>query len=217
MADNDSRQGSRYAEPELIAWVDNVHAAHDAALDSAFSAPDGEQMPSIMIGRSEGRMLELLLRLAGAEKVVEVGTLAGYSALRMAAALPPSGKVWTIEYDPAHVSISRAIIERAGMADRIEVLEGAALDILPTLEKYGPFDAVFIDADKGNYDKYGDWAAANLRQGGLLLGDNAYLFGRLLEDSDAGAAMRAFHERAADKFDSVCLPTPDGMVLGIKR
>ena len=88
---------------------------------------------------------------------------------------------------------------------------------MPTLVEHGPFDAVFIDADKANYHRYGEWAVENLRSGGFVLGDNAYLFGELLEDSDRGRAMRAFHEHVAKHCDSVCLPTPDGLVLGIKR
>jgi len=99
----------------------------------------------------------------------------------------------------------------------VTVVEGAGLDVLPSLEKHGPFDAVFIDADKANYDAYGRWAARNLRKGGLLLGDNAFLFGRLLEKSSEAAAMRRFHEEAALLFDTVCIPTPDGLLLGVKR
>ena len=97
------------------------------------------------------------------------------------------------------------------------MLRGAGLDVLPTLAAKGPFDAVFIDADKVNYHHYGRWAVANLRPGGLVLGDNAYLFGELLDDSDRGRAMREFHHIVAASCDSVCIPTPDGLVLGIKR
>ena len=89
--------------------------------------------------------------------------------------------------------------------------------MLPRLVRFGPFDAVFIDADKGNYDANGRWAAENTRPGGLLVGDNAFFFGRLLEDSPEAAAMRRFHEEARAYFDTVCLPPPDGMLLGIRR
>lgn len=217
MADNDSRQGKRYAETAILEYVENVHARHDQGLQAAFSAPAEHDIPAIMVGPSEGRLLELLLRMIAAERVVEVGTLAGYSAIRMAAALPASGKLWTIEYDPGHAEVARRNIAAAGYADRVEVLVGAGLDILPTLEAKGPFDAVFIDADKVNYDHYGQWAEKNLRPGGLLIGDNAYLFGELLDESDRGRAMRRFHEQAARAFHSVCVPTPDGLLVGIKR
>ncbi|MEO7729473.1 MAG: hypothetical protein ABIY55_00765, partial [Kofleriaceae bacterium] len=94
---------------------------------------------------------------------------------------------------------------------------GAGRDMLPTLDGHGPFDAVFSDADKVNYDAYGRWAIDHLRPGGLVLGDNAYLFNELLEDSDRGRAMRAFHELVAASCDSVCASTPEGLVIGIKR
>jgi caffeoyl-CoA O-methyltransferase len=218
MADKDSRAGTRYANERIRDYLDSVHAAHDAGLEAAFSAPgEHSEIPAIMVGPSEGRLLELLLRMIAAERVVEIGTLAGYSAIRMAAALPATGRLWTIEYEPRHAEVARANIAGAGHADRVTVMVGAALDILPTLEQHGPFDAVFIDADKINYDHYGQWALRNLRSGGLLLGDNAYLFGQLMDDSDGAAAMRRFHEQAAKACDSVCIPTPDGLLLGIKR
>lgn len=217
MADLDSRAGKRYTDPELLAWCDRTHAAHDDALRRAFDAPGDHDIPAIQVGASEGRLLELLLRMVGARRVVEVGTLVGYSAIRMARALPADGALWSIEYDARHAAVARDNIAAAGLADRIEVREGAALDVLPALEQHGPFDAVFIDADKGNYDHYGAWAETHLRPGGLLLGDNSFLFGRLLEDSPEAAAMRRFHERATRAFHSVNVPTPDGLLVGIKK
>ncbi len=215
MADKDSREGKRYTNPAILDYVNKTHAGHDAALAQAFAVPDG--IPAIQVGPSEGQLLYLLLRLANAKKVVEVGTLVGYSAIRMARALPAGGHLYSIEFDPKHAEVARKNIAAAGFADRITVHVGAGVDVLPTLEGNGPFDAVFIDADKQNYDKYGAWATKNLRRGGLVLGDNAYLFGELLDDSDRGRAMRAFHEHVASTCDSVCIPTPDGLVVGIKR
>jgi caffeoyl-CoA O-methyltransferase len=217
MADADSRSGLRYTTPELLEWLAALHAPHDAALAHAFDAPSAHGMPAIQLGPSEGKALELLLRLAGARNVVEVGTLAGYSAIRAARALPADGHVHTVEFDPKHARVARENIAAAGLADKITVHEGSGLDVLPRLVRFGPFDAVFIDADKGNYDGYGRWAAENTRPGGLLVGDNAFFFGRLLEDSPEAAAMRRFHEEACEHFDTVCLPTPDGMLLGVRR
>ena len=97
------------------------------------------------------------------------------------------------------------------------VVVGAGREVLPTLSGQGPFDAVFIDADKENYDHYGRWAIDHLRPGGLVIGDNAYFFGKLLEDSAGARAMRGFHELVAAACDSVCVPTPDGLVVGIKK
>jgi caffeoyl-CoA O-methyltransferase len=215
MADKDSREGKRYTTPQILDYVNRTHARHDAALAGAFSVPEG--IPAIQVGPSEGKLLYLLLRLAGAQKVVEVGTLVGYSAIHMARALPAGGHVYSIEYDPKHADVARANIAAAGLSDRITVLVGAGVDVLPRLVEHGPFDAVFIDADKQNYAAYGRWAVDNLRAGGLVLGDNAYLFGELLEDSDRGRAMRAFHEHVAATCESVCIPTPDGLVVGVKK
>jgi predicted O-methyltransferase YrrM len=217
MADRDSRKGSTYADEKILSYLSRVHATHDEALEAAFSAPDREGIPAIQVAPLEGKLLALLVRLARAEKVVEVGTLAGYSAIHMARALPPGGRLYTIENEAAHADIARQSFERAGVADRIELLLGDALAILPGLESRGPFDVVFIDADKKSYDRYGAWAAANVRPGGLLVADNAFLFGGLLDDSDSGAAMRRFHEEAVRAFDTTCVPTPDGVLVGIRR
>ena len=215
MADNTSRAGSRYTTPELLDYVNRTHVPHDAALAQAFAVPEG--IPAIQVGPSDGRLLHLLLKLANAKKVVEVGTLVGYSAIHMARALPSDGHLWSIEFEPKHADVARANLAAAGLSDRVTVVVGAGKDILPTLVNRGPFDAVFIDADKVNYDFYGQWAIDNLRRGGLVLGDNAYLFGELLEDADRGRGMRKFHELVAATCDSVCCPTPDGLVVGIKR
>lgn len=217
MADRDSRAGTRYHDPAILEYVEKVHAAHDPGLESAFTSPDRDHIPAIQVGKSEGRLLELLVRMVGARRAVEVGTLAGYSAIRIARALPDGGRLWTIEVMPEHAEVARRNIATAGLAGRVEVVVGDALAVLPDLEAHGPFDAVFIDADKERYDQYGRWAARNLRPGGLLVGDNAFLFGNLLHDTAAGVAMRRFHEEAAAGFDSVCVPTPDGLLVGLKR
>lgn len=200
---------------EVLEWTNKTHAAHDAALGKAFDTPAVAGIPAIQVGASEGRLLTLLLQMIGARTVVEVGTLAGYSAIRMARALPADGSLITIEYDEKHAKLARENIEHAGLSKVIRVEVGAGLDVLPRLT--GPVDAVFIDADKGNYDHYGRWAAKNVRKGGLLLGDNAFFFGKLLHDSPDAAAMRRFHEEARDAFDTVCIPTPDGLLLGVRR
>jgi len=217
MADDTSRLGNRYCTPELLTWVEGVHAPHDEALEQAFTAPGQQGMPAIMVGPSEGRALELLARMVGARRIVEVGTLAGYSTIWLARALGPGGKLWTLESEPAHAEVARRSLERAGLGASVEILVGPALDTLPTIERHGPFDVVFVDADKASYDRYGQWAAAHVRPGGLLLGDNAYLFGELLGDSDRARAMRRFHEAAREYFHTVCLPTPDGLLLGVRK
>ena len=214
MADKDSRAGTRYTTPEIIDYVNRTHVPHDAGLARAFAVPEG--IPAIQVGPSDGKTVHLLIKLVGATKIVEVGTLIGYSAIHMARAMRPGGKLWTIEFEPKHAEVARANLAAANVTN-VEVIVGAGRDILPTLAQHGPHDVVFIDADKNNYDFYGQWAIDNLRPGGLVIGDNAYLFGELLEDSERGRAMRAFHELVAKHCDSVCVPTPDGLVVGIKR
>lgn len=216
MADQASRAGERYATAQILDYTARIHHPPDPALARAFEAPARHGMPEIQVGSSEGRLLELLLRLGGARKVVEVGTLAGYSALWIARALPADGRVWTIESDPEHAAVAAGVVEQARLGDRVTILCGDAVEVLPDLVGEGPFCAVFIDADKARYDVYGRWATDNLRSGGLLLGDNAYLFGRLLEDTDEARAMRRFHEEMARNYRSVCIPTPDGLALGIR-
>ena len=217
MADPTSRSGQRYVDPKILAYVERVHAAHDPALKRAFDAPEPANMPAIQVSSSEGKLLGLLLRMVGARRVVEVGTLAGYSAIRMGRALPADGKLYSLELEQHHAEVARANIAAAGLAERIEVRVGPALELLPQLSPLGPFDVVFLDADKQGYPEYARWAAANLRSGGLLLADNSYYFGQLLDDSPAAAAMRRFHELVPEAFDSTCVPTPDGLVVGIRR
>lgn len=216
MADKDSRAGARYATPQILDFAARTHHPDDPGLDRAFEAPGRHGMPEIQLGPAEGRLLELLLVLNQARKVVEIGTLAGYSALWMARALPPDGHLWTIEADPRHADVAATVIADAGLQDRVTLLRGDAVKVLPSLCDFGPFCAVFLDADKGRYDIYGRWATENLRPGGLLIGDNAYLFGRLLEETDEARAMRRFHEQMAEDYRSVCIPTPDGLAVGIR-
>jgi caffeoyl-CoA O-methyltransferase len=216
MADPSSRAGERYASAQILDYAARTHHPRDPALLRAFEAPARHDMPEIQLGPAEGRLLGILLQLAGANNVVEIGTLAGYSALWIARALPIGGHLWTIESNPKHARVAAEVIQEAGLADRVTIILQDALEALPKLNDFGPFCAVFLDADKGRYDIYGRWATENLRPGGLLIGDNAYLFGRLLEDSEDARAMRRFHEEMASNYRSVCVPTPDGLAVGIR-
>lgn len=215
MADVNSRAGHGYATPAIVEYVNRVHAPHDAALAQAFTVPP--PLPAIMVAPSDGKLVEFLLALIGARRVLEVGTLVGYSGLRILRALPADGHLWTLEFDAAHAAVARSNFAAAGEVARVTVCEGRARDVLPTLIPHGPFDAVFIDADKENYHHYAAWALRNVRPGGLIIGDNTFLFGELLDDSERGQAMRAFHEQLAATCDTVSVSTPDGMVVARVR
>ena len=202
---------------EVLSWVQDTHVTMSPAENAAFKTPDGiDDMPPVMLTPSEAHFVGLLMRMIRAERVVELGTLAGYSAINIAKCLPSQGKLWTIEPHSGFVAVARENVARAELADRVEVVEGRGLEELPTLEQHGPFCAVFVDANKVDYPAYAEWAVANLRSGGLLIGDNAFLFGNLLGDNERAEAMRRFHRVCAEHLDSVCLPTPEGLVVGMK-
>ena len=192
-------------------------ALEDEALAHAQRASEAAGLPAISVSPPQGAMLALFARMLGARRILEVGTLGGYSAIWLARALAPGGRLVTLELEPRHAEVARANLAAAGLADRVTVTVGAGRDVLPTLVDKGPFDAVFIDADKEGYEHYGRWAIEHLRPGGLVIGDNSYLFGELLADEPRARRMRAFHELVAAACDSVCAPTPDGLVVGIKR
>ncbi len=217
MADTASRAGLRYDTPGIRAFLDELHGAHDKALGLAFSAPERTGLPAIQVAPQEGALLTLLMRLIGARRVVEVGTLAGYSGLRLARGLQPGGRLWTLEFDARHAMVARPALAAAPAGVTVKLIEGDAKATLPKLEMEGPFDAVFLDADKAGYAEYGAWAARNLRPGGLLIADNVYFFGRLLEESEEAEAVRRFHREAAEAFECCVVPTPDGLLIGIKR
>lgn len=217
MADISSRRGHGYATPAILEHLANLHAPHDAALDRAFAAPGQHGLPAIQVSAEEGALLGWLLRGIEARAVVEVGTLAGYSAIHLARSLRQGGRLFTLELDAKHAAVARDNLAAAGLSGCAEVLEGDALRSLEGLEAQGPFDVVFLDADKGRYDLYLTWALAHLRPGGLLIADNVYFFGRLLDEHPDADAMRRFHAHAAANLDAVVVPTPDGLLLGRTR
>lgn len=219
MADKNKTWADSYVTPAVGEYLEELFAREDPGMVDAARAIKEAGMPEIQVSPNDGRIMELLLRLAAATKVVELGTLGAYSAQWIARAIGPEGRLWTVEASSKHAEVARGVLKRAGLSERVTVCEGKGLEVLPTLERHGPFDAVFVDADKEGYAEYARWASRNLRQGGLLIGDNTYLFGRLagVEPVEADIrSMRAFHEVLAKEFVGVCIPTPDGMSVGIK-
>lgn len=179
----------------------------------------------ISISAREGKLLQFLIHASNAKHIVEIGTLGGYSALWMAEALPPGGRIFTIEKEEARARRAAMHFAQHDPDGKIRLVTGEALHVLPGLEKEGPFDLVFIDADKLNYDKYLDWTEKNLRRGGLVVGDNTFLFDSVWKEAPADnvrrtayEAMRSFNARLADRerYTGIMLPTEEGMTVAVK-
>jgi predicted O-methyltransferase YrrM len=173
-------------------------------------------IPEMMVGEVEGRLLEFLVRTTGARRVLELGTFTGYSSLSMARGLPAGGRVISCDVNEDTTAIARRYAEEAGLADRIEYRLGPALDTIAELD--GPFDLVFIDADKENYRNYYDAVLPKVADDGLILADNALRDGRVLEE-DSGEPMQAFNDYVMqdDRVECVLLTVRDGILLVRKR
>jgi caffeoyl-CoA O-methyltransferase len=172
--------------------------------------------PQMMVGAIEGRFLEMLVHALGGRRVLEIGSFSGYSSIAMAAGLAPDGHITTCELSPEHAEFARRHIERAGLADRIEVRVGPAIETIASLE--GPFDFVFIDADKGGYLDYYEACLPLLADHGLLAADNTLWSGRIVDEedqSDNTVAIRRFNDHvAADpRVVTVQLTVRDGVTL----
>ncbi|MGI8587669.1 MAG: O-methyltransferase [Chloroflexia bacterium] len=170
---------------EVDHYITDLFIPTDPALDAALQATADSGMPAINVTPNQGRLLQILALAQGARSILEIGTLAGYSTIWMARALPAGGRLITLEADPKHAEVARANIARAGLSDVVEVRLGTALDTLPQLaaEGRGPFDLVFIDADKPNTAAYFDWALKLTRPGSLIITDNVVRDGKV---TDAG-------------------------------
>lgn len=193
----------------------------DAFLRDLRVAARAAGIPPIWICPEEGAFLQILLRLRGAREVVEVGTLAGYSAIWLARALPPGGRLHTIEIEPRHADFAEAWIARSDVADRVTVHRGDAGAILPAFAA-GSADAAFLDADKAGYGRYLEECLRILRPRGLVMVDNAFAFGQLFDErpTDREApAVQAFNERMAaePRLQSVIVPLGDGVWVGVRR
>ncbi|MGN7782279.1 O-methyltransferase [Mycolicibacterium sp. 22603] len=163
----------------MDALYDELLGTEDEALRAARLSTGPAGMPAIEVSAQHGKLLSLYARLTGARRALEIGTLAGYSTIWLARGVGPQGSVVTLEYEPRHAQIARQNLERAGVADRVEVIVGAALDTLPTLQ--GPFDLFFIDADKENNPAYLEAAIALSEPGALIIVDNIARGGRVLD------------------------------------
>jgi caffeoyl-CoA O-methyltransferase len=204
-------------DPAVDAYAE-AHTTPSGELYERLAAETREttDWPEMMVGEVEGRFLEFLVRVSSARRVLELGTFTGYSSLSMARGLPEGGRVISIDMNETTTAVARRYAEEAGLADRIEYRIGPALETLAEVE--GPFELVFIDADKPNYLKYYEAVLPKLADDGLILADNAFRAGRVLDD-DADEPMGKFNDfvRNDPRVECVLLTVRDGILLIRKR
>lgn len=193
-------------------YIDALFAVEDADLAATLAQSRAAGLPDIQISAGQGKFLYLLAKIAGARRILELGTLGGYSTIWLARALPPDGRLVTLEYEPRHAQVAKANLARARLAEKVEVVVGPALETLPgVVARAGtPFDLVFVDADKVNYSNYLRLIMGAVRSGSLILADNVIRKGAVLADrpaDESAAAARAFNARLAadDRLEAVIL------------
>jgi len=213
--------------PEHWTAVDRYFAEllvpNDPALEGALASSEAAGLPPIQVSPLQGKFLWLLAKVCGARSILEIGTLGGYSALWLARALPPGGRLVTLEVDPKHAEVALGNLARAGLADRVEIKVGRAVDTLPRLQ--GPFDLIFIDADKAGYPDYLRLSLGLSRPGTVIVADNVVRRGEVIDPDSADhgvKGVRKFNElgAAAPRLGATALQTVgakgyDGFVVAI--
>lgn len=185
-------------------YINGIFIPNDPELDAALEASAAAGLPSIQVSPSQGKLLHLLARIQGARNILEIGTLGGYSTIWMARALPPGGRVLTLEADAKHAAVARANFVRAGLSGVIELRFGPALDTLPQVaaEGRGPFNLIFIDANKSTMAEYFEWALKLSRRGSVIIADNVIRHGSVIDaeskDPDI-VGVRRFNKRLANE------------------
>lgn len=174
------------------AYLAGLLAPHDAALEAALAANRREGLPEIDVSPPVGKLLHLLARLRGARRILEIGTLGGYSTIWLARALPPGGVLLSLELEPRHAAVARANVDRAGLADRVEIRVGPAMASLAALRDEGrePFDLVFIDADKPRNPDYLEAVLPLVRTGSVIVGDNVVRAGAVVDAESQDPSVR---------------------------
>ncbi|KAJ1525195.1 hypothetical protein ONE63_010027 [Megalurothrips usitatus] len=201
----------------------------DDVLREVVVRAERQKVPPLHVGTMDGLTLEVIIRMAGYKKMVEVGTLAGFSGIQIARALGPDGHLHTIEVNPAFAEVARESFRKAGVEDRVTVHVGQAAEVLERLSELGPFDAVFIDADKENYPVYLDWVErGHIRVGGAVFADNTFGFGHVWREADSivdnpklrsqVAGLRTINARlaASPNFRATQLPTNQGLTMAVR-
>ncbi|MFH1619128.1 MAG: O-methyltransferase [bacterium] len=226
MKKNRDMFAKKWHTPEIIRYVEESVGREESDLKKVLARTEEKGLGNIQISALEGRILECLAKACQAKKAVEIGTLGGYSAHWIARGLVDGGRLYTLEKDPLNAGVAMECVRESNLSKKISVMEGDALETLSTVSKLGPFDFCFIDADKVNYPFYIKWAVKNLRSGGIMAADNAFLGGRLNaleeaagEDAQAIRAMREFFHILTDtaSFSSCAvIPTGEGMAIGVR-
>ncbi|MCB0389994.1 MAG: O-methyltransferase [Bdellovibrionales bacterium] len=208
-------------------YINQLFAREDDALLKIREELRKDGKEGINVGPHEGKLLQFLVRAFQVKKIVEIGTLYGYSALWMARALPEDGKLHCLEIDPENYKKAKELLQASDVSNKVEIYLGDANSSLQSLTNEGPFDMVFIDANKAGYLEYLNWAEENVRPGGFIIGDNTFLFGNVFEQPIEVAiqandkqiqVMREFNQRLADptKYNSILIPTSEGMTIAQK-
>lgn len=218
---------------DLDAYIAERLLEQDSALEAALAASEAAGLPSIAITPNQGKLLELLVRIHKAQSILELGTLGGYSTIWLARGLPEDGRLITLEREPRYAEVARESISGAGLGELVEIRVGPALETLPELHAQGagPFDLIFIDADKKNYPGYLEWSLKLSRIGTVIVGDNVVRAGAILDpraddpdfgDDGTAAGVRRFYEMlAADpRVEATAIQTVgakghDGFALGV--
>ncbi len=201
---------------DVDAFLDSTVVGDDPSLTAALQASDAAGLPQIAVSAQQGKFLSLLAGAIGARRILEIGTLGGFSTIWLARGAGPDGRVVTLEYEPKHAEVARSNLQRAGVGDRVEVIVGAALDTLPTLGG-GPFDLVFIDADKENNVAYLEWAVRLARPGSVIVVDNVIREGRILESESGDAKVRATRQTLQAMGEHPRLDTAVIQTVGAKQ
>jgi caffeoyl-CoA O-methyltransferase len=206
---------------QLSQYNANLFAIHDEALRRAWEDSPKLGLPAISVKPEEGRFLQVLVRAIGARKAVEIGTLGGYSGIWIARGLLPGGKLFTLELEPRHADIARQHFALAGVDQIVEIRLGNANKSLQQLSSEGPFDFVFIDADKPGYPSYYEWAMENVRLGGVVATHNAFRKGSVagvVKPDEFTQMMDAYNRRIASdpRLISVIFPAGDGTLISVK-
>jgi caffeoyl-CoA O-methyltransferase len=192
-------------------YVEGLFVTPDPALENALRRSREAGLPEINVSATEGKLLRMLAEMVGARRILEIGTLGGYSAIHLARALPENGGLISLELDERHAAVARENVAEADLESKVEVRVGDARESLASIDEKGegPFDVVFIDADKGGYSEYLEWAIRLSRPGSLILGDNAIRGGDVLDPGDESSrAVREFNERLArdPRLSAIVLP-----------